>query len=150
MRSTCERELEDARYEADRLRDQLERYERAERDREREREEQRKEQRRQNDPSNRLYNGDVTDFYDAVRCHISCLQREITHVLASDSEELQDCTRKCNETMREGMIAANKAREIYERVVTNARKNAAAEMRAAGLSDWADCVESGDYSRMAI
>jgi hypothetical protein len=146
----CQRELEDARYEAERLRDQLEAKERREAREQRDREEQRKRERRERDPSNRLYNGDVRDFHDAFQCHVVCCQREITPVLETDPPELRDCTVKCNDAMREGIAKANQAREIYDRIVTDAKKNAVAAMREAGLTEWADCVESGDYSSMAI
>jgi hypothetical protein len=150
VKTKYERELEDARYEAERLRDQLEAKERRDAREQREREERRKQERRERDPSNRLYNGDVRDFHEAVECHLACCQREITQLLEGDSPELRECTVKCNDAMREGIAKANSAREIYDRIVTDAKKNAVAAMREAGLTEWADCVESGDYSSMAI
>jgi hypothetical protein len=147
MKTKEQRELEDAQYDAERYRDEAERLRRRENERHAEQERQRKENRQRNDPSNRLYNGDVTDFREAVNCHVAACQREITPITDDADRELSE---KCNAAMREGIANANKAREIFDRITKETDARIIDELRAAGLTEWADCLASGDYSSMAI
>src|SRR5437868_13228727 len=148
----CERKLREAQDEAEQSRRELE-LERDHRRRESqrqqdERERERKESRRRNDPSNRLYNGDVSDFREAVACHTACLARELS---ASDGEVFdKELNERCNQTTRERIAAANKALEIYNTITAEALNRAAVALREAGLIDWADCLEQEDYSPMAV
>jgi hypothetical protein len=150
METTTESELRDAKYEAERYRRDVDDLRRRESEREKERDRQRDTERRQRDPSNRLYNGDVGDFSDAIRCHIACLQREIVSENPGEEPGLRELTKRTNATMREAISSANRACNIYDAVMRDAQSRVVADLRAAGLDDWADCLESGDYSSMAV
>lgn len=149
-RETCEavkRERDDLRDQLDAERDRREREAQRERD---ERERQRAEFRRRANPSNRLYNGEVSDFGEAVRCHVAACQQEITSPDADDNEEMRRSIESCNKSMSESINQARRAQAIYDRITSETEKRIAEALRAEDLDDWATCLESGDYSRMAI
>lgn len=141
------RDLEDIRYQQEleserQYREQV--RERENRQRERE------EARRRAMPSNRLYHGEVTDFREAVRCHVAACEQEIVSPLADDDEEMRRTVERCNKTMSESILRAQKAGETYDRITRETHARIAEALRAAGLEEWATCLESGDYSSMAI
>lgn len=142
-RDELKREVEEARYEAERE------SERRDRERQTQRQEREQERRRQL-PSNRLYNGDVTDFEEAVQCHIAACEQEVAIPEPDDSDGLRDTITRCNQTMRESIGRAGRARAVYQRITAETEERITAALRDEGLEEWATCLESGDYSSMAI
>lgn len=96
-------------------------------------------------PSNRLYRGEITDFRDAMHA----VQGECTIEMGyfSGDKELDE---KSDSGLQEFSRQANQALAIYVAQVQAAEKCAIEQMRAAGLSEFADALESGDYSGLAI
>lgn len=149
-RESCEtikRERDDLQFQVDREREERER--RQERERQ-EREQQREESRRRANPSNRLYSGEIDDFEEATRLHVAACQQEITSPVADDNEEMRRAIESCNKTMGDSILQAQRAQAIYDRITSETEKRITEALRAEGLDDWATCLESGDYSRMAI
>ena len=147
---SCEsikRERDDLRYQLDQERDDRERRERQERE---QRDRQREEIRRRANPSNRLYNGEVEDFGEAVRCHVAACRQEITSPAPDDDEDMRRTIESCNKTMNESIAQAHRAKEIHDQITSETEQRIAEALRTEGLDDWATCLESGDYSRMAI
>lgn len=150
MRESCEsvkRERDDLRFQLDAEREERERQQERER---REREQQRIEARRRASPSNRLYNGEVADFDDAVRCHVAACQQEITSPAADDDEDMRQTIENCNQTLNKSIAQAHRARAIYDQIASETEKRIAEALRSESLNDWANCLESGDYSPMAV
>lgn len=142
---SCERQIQDAEYEADRARDEADRLRRQmARDKD-DREEQRKEEHRRAHPSNQLYNGEVTDFREAVQLRIAALSGEIIPPAADDPPELKECMLKCNDSMREGIMEAQRAKEVYERIMASIEGQIVEALRQENLKHWVDCLSSGDY-----
>lgn len=52
--------------------------------------------------------------------------------------------------MNESIAQANKARQIYDQITAETEARIVQALTDAGLSEWAECLESGDYSAMAI
>lgn len=147
---SCEsvkRERDDLQFQLDREREDRERRQQRERQ---EREQQRAEPRRRANPSNRLYSGEIDDFEEAARLHVAACQQEITSPVAGDNEEMRQAIESCNKTMSESILQAQRAQVIYERITSETERRIAEALRAEGLDDWATCLESGDYSGMAI
>jgi hypothetical protein len=142
-RDDLQRQMDDMRSEAER---ESERQYRERETRRREREEERRRQ----TPSNRLYHGDVTGFGEAVDCHIAACQQEITSPEPGDSEDLRATIERCNNTMNKSISEASRAKEIYHQITSETEARIAQALRVEGLTDWAECLESGDYSSMAI
>lgn len=105
---------------------------------------------RRRQPSNRLYNGDVTTFSDAVSCHITACEHEIETAWPDDDDDMRRTIERCNVTMRESISRANQARAIYDQITAETTKRISDALTHAGLTDWAECLETGDYSSMAI
>lgn len=150
FQESCEsikRERDDLRDQVETERHERERRQQCERD---ERDRQRAEARRRANPSNRLYNGEVADFDEAVNCHVAACQQEITSPDADDSEEMRKSIEHCNQSLTESMTRARRAQSVYDQITSETEKRIAEALRAEGLDDWATCLESGDYSRMAI
>ena len=105
---------------------------------------------RRRQPSNRLYNGDVTTFSDAVSCQITACEQEIEPVWPDDDDVLRRTIERCNGTMRESISRANQARAIYDQIMAETTNRISDALTHAGLTDWAECLDTGDYSSMAI
>ncbi len=144
------RELREAREDAERYQRDLEDMRRRDRQRDEERERQRKEDRRRRDPSNRLYNGDIGDFREAVQAHTACLRREIVPCSPDHVGEMRELDERCNESMRNGIKDAELAERIYCDTLRAATAQAVKNLRDAKLDLFADCLEDGDYSRLAV
>lgn len=147
---SCEsvkRERDDLRYELEWEREDRERRERQEREG---RDRQREEMRWRANPSNRLYNGEVNDFGEAVRCHVAACWQEITSPAPDDDEHMRSTIESCNKTMNESIAQAHRAKEIYDQITSETEQRIAEALRAEDLDEWADALTSGDYSRMAI
>lgn len=145
-----ERELREAKDDAEYYRNQTEELQQRERDRADERRRQTKEDMRRRLPTNRLYHGDVTDFSEAVGCHIAACENEITSPQPDDDESMRKTIEHCNQTMSESIAQANKARQIYDQITAETEARIVEALTTAGLTEWAECLESGDYSPMAI
>lgn len=144
---TIKRERDDLQFQLDAEREERRRRQRREHE---EAEERRKEIQRRANPSNRLYNGEVVDFDEAVLCHVAACQREITSPAADDGEGMREAIESCNRSMGESIAQAHRAQAIYDQITSETEKRIGEALRAEGLDDWATCLESGDYSRMAI
>jgi hypothetical protein len=108
---------------------------------------------RKEHPSNHLFRGDVTDFYEAMRLVEAEFDFETAHAFADDDAD----SRAWRERVRAVKAAVKKARSIYWKQMQEAMARAAAEMREAAEHEqdtdlaWiANAVQSGDYSRLAI
>jgi hypothetical protein len=141
------RERDDLRYQLDQERDDRERRQQRERE---ERDQQRAEMRRRANPSNRLYSGEVEDFTEATRLHAAACQQEITRPAPDDNEEMRKTIESCNRTMSESISQALRAQAIYYKITRETNERISEALRAEDLDVWAECLESGDYSRMAI
>ncbi len=145
-----QRELKIALDDVDYYRSETDRLRELERDRTDELRRKANDEMRRRVPSNRLYNGDVTDFSDAVSCHISACEHEIETPRSDDDEEMRRTIERCNTTMKESIRRANHARAIYAQITAETKTRISEALTNAGLTDWAECLESGDYSSMAI
>jgi hypothetical protein len=145
-----QRELDTARQDVEYYRDEAEQLRDRERERQEEQRRQAQESMQRRTPSNRLFNGEVTDFADAVRCHIAACEAEMTTLRPDEGEEMRKTIESCNQTMREAITRANQARQIYDRITAETETRIVEALQAAGLTEFADCLESGDYSPMAI
>lgn len=142
--------LDTARGDAEYYRAEAETLRQREREREDELRRHAKEEMRRRLPSNRLYHGEVTDFSEAVTCHIAACQQEITTPYADDDDDTRRITESCNRTMRESIAEATRAQEIYDRITAETENRIVQALNEAGLNDWAQCLENDDYSPMAI
>ena len=147
---TDQRQLQTARDDAEYYRNEVERLRELERDRTHQLRLKANDERRRRQPSNRLYNGDVTDFSDAVSCHISACEHEIESPRVDDDEDMRRTIERCNTTMRESISRAKQASAIYEQITAETHIRISQALTDAGLSDWAECLVTGDYSSMAI
>ena len=111
-----QRQLQRARDDAEYYRDEAERLQELDRNRTLQLRRKTNHETRRRQPSNRLYNGDVTDFSDAVSCHISACEHEIELPRFDDDEDMRRTIESCNTTMRESISRARQARAIYERI----------------------------------
>ena len=145
-----QRELQTARDEADYYRSEAERLGELERDRSDQLHRKANDELRRRQPSNRLYYGDVTDFSDAIACHISACQQEIETPRLDDDDDMRRTIESSNRSMRESINRAKQARHIYERITAETKSRISEELTNDDLTDWAECLESGDYSSMAI
>jgi len=145
-----QRDLDTARQDAEYYRGEAEQLREREREREDERRRQAKEDMRRRLPTNRLYHGDVTDFSEAVGCHIAACQNEITSPHPGDDDDMIRTIEHCNQSMSESIAQANKARQIYDQITAETETRIVEALTSAGLTEWAECLESGDYSPMAI
>lgn len=153
-RETCDavkRERDDLRDQLADERDRRERQEERDRD---ERERQRKERQRAMSPSNRLYNGDVSDFEEAARLHVMACESErdceSMKPTPDDDEKERSVLAGITANLNESIEKANRARAIYRQITAETKTRIAEALRAEDLDDWATCLESGDYSGMAI
>ena len=144
------RELQTARDDADYYRTQAETLRQREHDRADQLRREAKDAMRRGQPSNRLYHGDVTDFSDAVNCHITACQHEIEIPRPDDDEDMRRTIERCNTTMTESITRAKQARHIYDQITAETRTRISEALTNAGLTDWAECLDTGDYSPMAI
>ena len=145
-----QRELQRAREDAEYYRDQAERLRELDGNRTRQLHLKAQDEMRRRQPSNRLYNGDVTDFSEAVSCHISACEQEIEIPRSDDDEDMRKTIERCNTTMRESITRARQARTIYEQITTETNLRISEALTDAGLTEWAECLIAGDYSSMAI
>ena len=145
-----QKQLQRARDDADYYRDQAERLQELDRNRTTDLRRKTNDEIRRRRPSNRLYNGDVTDFSDAISCHISACEHEIEIPRFDDDEDMRRTIESCNTTMRESISRARQAHAIYERIIAETNIRISQALTDAGLTDWAECLVAGDYSSMAI
>lgn len=107
-------------------------------------------------PSNVLYRGEAKDFRDAMRLVMAeCdMEMRLTRIHARDYPEFGSEAQEQGlyTSLEEYKTTARAALRIYERHVRAAEEAAIAEMRAAGedLAMFAEALESGDYSTLAI
>lgn len=143
-RDDLRRELDDQRHEAERKSDQE--Y--------RERERQRKERERAMSPSNRLYNGEVSDFEEATRLHVMACESErdcgSMKPTPDDDDKERAVLAGITANLNESIEQASRARAIYHKITEETKARIVEALTAEGLDDWATCLESGDYSSMAI
>jgi len=145
-----QRQLQTARYEADYYRNEAERLQELDRNRTHQLRRKTNDEMRRRQPSNRLYNGDVTDFSDAVGCHIAACEHEIEAPRCDDDEDMRRTIERSNTTMRESISRAKQASAIYEQITKENNIQISHALTDAGLTDWAECLVAGDYSSMAI
>lgn len=104
----------------------------------------------QEHPSNRLYSGEVGDFYDAMRLVRAEYDYEARHAFDGDDGDAI----AFRETVKAVNQAVDRAQSIYHQCMEEARLKAAALMRAEEGTHYltwiADAVDSGDYSQLAI
>lgn len=134
------RQLQDEIYERDRQRER-------EAD---ERERQREQDRRANHPSNRLYNGLVRDFREAVRLHIHLLEGE----RAFEEREFSEEERQqfgAPARWAEWIDTANRCLAEFDAAVGEAERQLAAKWQAdEATKQFGDALAAHDYSGLAI
>jgi hypothetical protein len=106
-------------------------------------------------PGNRLYRGEVTDFIDAMETYRRQMEYEhsMTETSQSDDFPLTVDDRRFMQALSDCARKAIEAKAIYERHVAAVKTAVAAELRAKGdetFTSFADALESGDYSELAI
>lgn len=106
-------------------------------------------------PSNRLYNGDVRTFREAIRTvEAACdFERHISEAYNASLGPDEQHERCPEDIFDDFKAVARQALAIYEREVGEAEQRAIAAMRATGNEDlrrFAACLESGEYSDLAI
>jgi hypothetical protein len=147
---TSDYDLKRLREENDDLRYQLDERRRDE-DRAREqRDEERREALKRGHPSNRLYNGEISNFREAIDAHIAALMLERNGWWVSDDEEGQkyradfDDYIKAAEALRDEYDATVGAAEraLFEKWAASEERSLAQTAGQSGLS--------GDYSPLAI
>lgn len=100
-----------------------------------------------------LYRGEARDFPHAMELVVEECITEATHMPETDpifwTEEMQ---RKHLASLDKYKAQARTAEAIYMRVMKEAEAKVIAELRAAGgdMQQFADALESGDYSHLAI
>lgn len=146
-----ERRLRDAEAENDRLRWEAEDRRREENRRADEQERERVEARRRRSPSNRLYNGEISNFREAIDAHIAALRHERNSPYAAGEDE-DDVKFRAD---FDGYIkAAEELRAEYDATVGQAER--ALFTRWGRMADGSlpqvvgQCGLSGDYSPLAI
>lgn len=148
---TIKRERDDLRSQLDAERDERERHWEHER---RVREQQRAEARRRANPSNRLYNGDASGFEEATRLHVLACESErdceSMKPTPDDDEKERGVLAGITANLNESIEKANRARAIHNKITEETKQRIVEALNAEGLDDWANCLESGDYSSMAI
>jgi len=98
-------------------------------------------------PSNDLQNREDLTFESAMTLYREQHRREFgMHHPDATPEEIQ----RSDEEMQAANLRVNTALEIYHRVMSEARKQIDAELRAADMEDFATALETGDYSGLAI
>jgi hypothetical protein len=145
-----QKELRTALEDVDYYRTEAERLRERDRDRDTQLRRKTNDEMRRRQPSNRLYNGDVTDFSDAVSCHISACEQEMQTPRPDDDDDMRRTIERCNTTMRESISRAKQAHAIYDQITAETKTRISDALTNAGLTDWAECLNSGDYSSMAI
>ena len=145
-----QRELQAARIDAEYYRNEAERLQELDRNRTHELRRKTNDEFRRRQHSNRLYNGEVTDFSDAISCHISACEHEIETPQFDDDEDMRRTIERCNTTMRESISRAKQASAIYEQITAETNLRISQALIDLGLTDWAECLIAGDYSSMAI
>jgi hypothetical protein len=102
-------------------------------------------------PSNRLYGGEARDFLHATDLARASAQveRQVSRDLDRRHGALPPAER-IDDGLDRYEAAAITARGIYTSVMADVGPRIVAELRAAGLDDWADAYEADDYSRLAI
>ena len=115
------RELQTARDDADYYRTEAKALRQREHDREDQLRREAKDAIQRGQPSNRLYHGDVTDFSDAVNCHISACQNEIELPRHDDDEDIRRTIERCNTTMTESITRAKQALHIHDQITAETR-----------------------------
>ena len=145
-----QRQLQTARNDAEYYRNKADRLQELERNRTHQLRRKTNDEMRRRQPSNRLYNGEVTEFSDAVSCHISACEHELETPRFDDEEDMRRTIERSNTTMRESISRAKQASAIYEQITKEHDIRISQALTDAGLTDWAECLVAGDYSSMAI
>lgn len=89
-----------------------------------------------NPASDRLHENDVDNFREALELYKEALLAERRDV----EPELID----------QAMSDARRALAIYQEEIDGAERRAVARLREAGLEDFAQALEAGEYSELAI
>lgn len=95
-------------------------------------------------PSDELYNGGASDFLDALRLVRAACQHE--RAIIGPTGDSPGSPYSIEGYARR----ATQAGDIYRAAVQAAHAAAIEEMRAAGLTEFADALETGDYAQLAI
>lgn len=106
-------------------------------------------------PSSVLYSGEVQDFCAAMDLYIQQMHHEIKAGIKKSLEwngSLSLLSSELNEEMRGWALQANEAKVIYKKHMKDVVPAIIAELRAKGgvFADFADALESGDYTNLAI
>jgi hypothetical protein len=117
-----------------------------------------KERRRAMNPSNRLYNGEITDPREAIRMHIGLLQHEQTYEANLDRELAADgdtpFTIITPGQWEEWIDGAQALLREYDEVVGKAVSDLAAKWKAgpdgSTMQVCGEALIDGDWSRLAI
>jgi hypothetical protein len=110
----------------------------------------------QTHPSNKFYRGEVHDFIEAMETYQAQMEYEnaVTHHLSREmSSPITNDKRKSMKTLALAGSKAMVARAIYIRHMQALRAAVVAELRAKDddeFTAFADALESGDYSTLAI
>ena len=145
-----QRQLQTARDDAEYYRNEAERLKELDRNRTHQLRLKTNDDMRRRQPSNCLYNGEITDFSDAVSCYISACEHEIETPQFVDDEGMRRTIERCNTTMRESISRAKQASAIYKQITAETNIRISQALTDAGLTEWAECLVAGDYSSMAI
>ncbi len=92
-------------------------------------------------PSNRLYHNEVSSFPDALRLYVCQYEWENTDAARHDEPPIFG-----PEKMEEIRAQVKEAHRIYDECIEEAVRR----LRAAGLNEFADALESGNYHALAI
>jgi hypothetical protein len=107
-------------------------------------------------PSNRLFSGKVADFVHAMELYRGQMEveNELTVQLSNEQKiPLTNEDRRLMQNLSIRALKADAALRIYKRHHDDVVKNIAAELRAEKdyeFNRFADALESGDYSPLAI
>ena len=102
-------------------------------------------------PSNRLERGEARTFDHACTLAIAAAQAERRTAAELDHRYgALPADERIDLHLERYEAAAVTARGIHATVMQDMRARVIAELRAAGLTDWADAYERDDYCRLAI
>jgi hypothetical protein len=93
--------------------------------------------------SNQFENGEFNDFRAAIKALIEAYRLEI---IISRSMEIDDDVEFWEQQIKE----AESALQIYNNIITKAENRALAHLRKAALNQYADALESGNYTSFAF
>ena len=91
-------------------------------------------------PNNKLYRGEIDDFRTAMDIHVAAMSSELT------LEDVPDA----KASLKEDINRAIEAKAIYNEVIAEAERRVVAEFKRKGFDLYAEALESGDFSSLAI